>query len=646
MSHQQDQLQDSGALGDQYQDAASRRSSRSQRAPSDHQKSSGMSGSRSRDELSTGAHQIREGGERKARIIRLAESLDSFTSGHYHMILAEWFCHLASIAITTFLVQRSLRTQYWEDEGGWDSTWYFGALDQGEVMKAFQFLAKGHELLITLSMGFIVVRLAREQIISAAGIALGLLVSSHRIQSFETLLQGRFRDSFFMVETWRKFGSLMVGAAIVFAAVLVKLAGPSSAILMLPTLKWWPVDFLPGFPQIHTYIQAPSNEVCPLSLVDYNLSRWDSLDCESTHMSIWCPGSGWDTLNAWSWSQAHMGTPSNLTMPLSDGYYGRPLSAYPDDGPTVVAMTLHNAMSETLGFLWDLPKEAFNLTAWPEAWFAKRVLLEADTSAPIVATSCNFRLQSDMGTNDVLYFPRVDRDHRAIAVPEDLWKNSSSPEYPKFEWIDLSTQNNSNISIGALITLPIVLNGDEQNGEPLLSQRHQDWAFVPCISIAHWSPVSTLFDDGTSRHSISSNLTAEDAYYTTVFGEASTETVAIGSNWAELLNVPGRYVENFMGDPANLSSIEALLWRQVMATPSSNLDEPPLRSFARDWFYSNFDTYNFQSDRPDRLIEKHGLYIPESGSCRWPFAHCGLGVYICGHHSSWNKHSHRCPARH
>lgn len=84
--------------------------------------------------------------------------------------LASSLVHIIPVAITFGILQLSFRDYYWADAG---------AENQRIQLSALQVAAKGHEILILMSLSSMVLHYARKLMASPKGISFGLLEAAY-----------------------------------------------------------------------------------------------------------------------------------------------------------------------------------------------------------------------------------------------------------------------------------------------------------------------------------------------------------------------------------------------------------------------------------------------------------------------------------
>ncbi len=137
---------------------------------------------------------------------------------------------------------------------------------------------------------------------------------------------------------------------LVVAITLTALAGPSSAIAMIPELEWWPYsDPFSGTKGL-TFIDRAYTDLYP-SFIKASMIQ----NCieDSGYMGT-CPGSGFPDIHHWAEDYMDQMSPPNFTV-LSDGEVSRYLSATSSrvaEGWSA-ASTVNIRTAKTLGALWE-----------------------------------------------------------------------------------------------------------------------------------------------------------------------------------------------------------------------------------------------------------------------------------------------------
>ncbi|KAK4122054.1 hypothetical protein N657DRAFT_682519 [Parathielavia appendiculata] len=171
--------------------------------------------------------------------------------------------HVLPLATSVFLITINIRRLYWFDEEG--IRWLHLSADS--VRNVLQLAAKVYELLVIASLGALTVKVFKRQLIESH-LPLGLLTGAYRVSDIPYVFGGFFWHAF--RETSCLLALLLFGNTI-----LSTLVGPSSAILLVPELDWYP---LPGaFSNVHPvfFYNLPTNSTWPY-VVNTNLSETSS----------------------------------------------------------------------------------------------------------------------------------------------------------------------------------------------------------------------------------------------------------------------------------------------------------------------------------------------------------------------------------
>ncbi|KAF2877078.1 hypothetical protein BDV95DRAFT_643904 [Massariosphaeria phaeospora] len=151
----------------------------------------------------------------------------------------ELLLHLGSISTCLALIGVNAKAYYWADFGTQGPKIYgdhLGLLSQNVVFKYLQFLAKFHELLLLLSMSYIVVYRLQHHLLND-GLPFGFLDAPHQISAGGG-------DLLWSLAFWKATSSssrsgCVLGMSLLFGTVISVSLGPSSAIALIPSLDWW-----------------------------------------------------------------------------------------------------------------------------------------------------------------------------------------------------------------------------------------------------------------------------------------------------------------------------------------------------------------------------------------------------------------------
>jgi hypothetical protein len=154
-----------------------------------------------------------------------------------------------------------------------------------------QMAAKVHELVIVASLGLIVLHIVRHELLFGDGLPLGLVGSGLTFSNFEFFFRKEFYGSLKCLThhgtKWRKIGFV---AVLVLAGLTAVLAGPASAVLLVPKSQTWPGGGTPFF------LNGSSNQFWPDDLSgDISELHQYCGNGNSTDLGI-CPGGGFYSL--------------------------------------------------------------------------------------------------------------------------------------------------------------------------------------------------------------------------------------------------------------------------------------------------------------------------------------------------------------
>ena len=144
--------------------------------------------------------------------------------------LRHWI-HIIPTLITSGVLSLSLANIYFCDLG-------FPGLNS--ILKGFQFAAKFHEILLATSLSAIVLHRIRYDLAAADGVPFGFVASGYQLSNVSYLFTSAFWSAAMKRRNFSLSLNMPLRLLIVVAMALTVLAGPSSAIAMIPILEWWP----------------------------------------------------------------------------------------------------------------------------------------------------------------------------------------------------------------------------------------------------------------------------------------------------------------------------------------------------------------------------------------------------------------------
>ena len=375
---------------------------------------------------------------------------------------------LIPISVTIVIISLNICGIYWQD---------YGHPNQNSILQALQYAAKAHEIMIIASLTNIIVYRIQHDLSSATGLSFGFLTAGAEFDSpsfiFSKAFLGGTTASLPSKEGLRIFPLSML---LVLCFGLTLVVGPSSAVVMIPQLKWWDVSYSIAFGQDYTdrvYLNYTSQELWPADIT--NTMYGNISECSPT--SPWLnscairaldPLSGFD---GWVYKRQAVGRPPNMTI-TQDGEISRYLTSQggpPDQSSWTVASTVGFRFANDIEHYWNWELQNSALTT-----IINRPLIRASFAdatfrlkKPLVQAQCQTYLNPDL-ENGLFAFP-----HDELLTPPldefemDIWplpnsfvmrllENRSSADnitHPVFDWYDTASNfsNQGAPSLGAVL---------------------------------------------------------------------------------------------------------------------------------------------------------------------------------------------------
>lgn len=419
---------------------------------------------------------------------------------------------------------------YWDD---------LGSPHQNVILQAWQFAAKGHEILIVASLSAIILHRIRYELCASDGVPLGLVTAGYRLDSIAYLWGPEFWGSIISrpisgrASQWPPLW-FMIGAAVFLSAV----AGPSSAIAMIPRLGWWDVpDHFFNTPDHKTnsyYLQGGSSMLWP-EHVTVDIVPPECLNNTAADPTV-CPSQGFDNIRSWVGMQQSQLLQPNVSLKDSSTIRYLTSSANGDhDSGWTATSSVSIRDARDLGDYWDYALTwGLDIASIYRPTLIPFLASSPGLQKPLVQVQCT--AYYDVPTLREIEFPHKGLNSWPLQTYQNatwLWpvdfsasvRDSSSqnplfnetfPGYDiqdeiYFEWVDM-TNFSEGLTLGAL---SVFWTG---NGST---------AVVPCTIDAHWAPVSIsldprfdgiifqdspdpgvlLFDDGSNANSSKTTMT-------------------------------------------------------------------------------------------------------------------------------------------
>ncbi|QYT04997.1 hypothetical protein H0G86_011895 [Trichoderma simmonsii] len=471
------------------------------------------------------------------------------STGH----LLEWLIHFVAIGISIGICLLHFKKVYWTDESTLSKKWRWlsrVSLDLNDVIKALQFAAKAHEILMVASIGAIVLYFARRRLVRDEGIALGLLMSS-----FDT-------------------------PANILSSKLCH-SQPARG----PSLDWWNASnpyngrILPLHLSVRnggTYPLALNETNWPLETYDPNSNKFvleNATEClVAASSNLWCPAYGFEAVETWIESNYEDHATPNITVTGTGGTQ-RTLTADLIANGTAIAATHSNWVIRMFGLFALYVKHHSKLTA---SNFALPMYTSTDPIySPVVQVQCHAVVATETAavsflTDQLTNYTDSGADRydpqMSWPVPHEAFVLRNKLDAVQFTWVNFSktqdgqqqTTNMWRPSLGAVAKIPGWVNGEKS------------FYAIPCIIDARWAASSATYQPIISDI-VLSNLSSPAALANSTDSTSTSpkpkpkaisgqqlgigDAIQIGLNWADPLNPVGYY----FAQTQNLTSIEAML---------------------------------------------------------------------------------------
>lgn len=198
------------------------------------------------------------------------------TAIHRHRFIAWLHTSIHLVPVSVALAEVCLN---------WHGT-FLGANVDG--LSYLQFAAKAHELTMQASVSAMMFSYIRYELSIRQGLPFGALLSGFRFTQISYLWSMELWGAVFSNLPIRR--KLTMFVIIILGVSLAAIAGPSSAILLIPRLDYWPAG------RTHIWINATSDELWPKNLTGSRVPRHCSI---SSNNSSGCPSSEWQSIGTY-----------------------------------------------------------------------------------------------------------------------------------------------------------------------------------------------------------------------------------------------------------------------------------------------------------------------------------------------------------
>lgn len=457
-------------------------------------------------------------------------------------IKAAWRClvHVPAVAITLVVLSLSWREVFWETPNNTTDS----------KLGALQFLAKVHEILIVLSLSHLAFDRVQLNLLSRAyGVPLGFLSAATMVDSAEYILSREFWSG--LARNRRSMRKLGLGCFFLLLFALATVAGPASAIIMVPSLDWWsfPIDQMSQI-----FLSTMNLPVFPLNVIPDYITHGIS----NTAVTIF----SYYEQHAFTDSDSYV-NPVNISIGIERSQFQRQIvgAGLPcDSNSHYVSSTIPSFIAFDLAAVWHI------LRLVPSRWSSqKRVSVEIKIGAssplerlagnlkdktiykPLVQTECSSMNVAQLGSeipsfphNNLSQFKSGNQSSSDWRLPASMMaklrrESNSLPLLNNkaiFHWVNMDFVGDIHPSIGAAWYGHTV---DRENTLHL------------CTIDAKWVPVKVWIDpdmDSTVQED-SSNLTA----LTELVPNLSYNPIHISQDWASTMAAIGQDFYNSLTLP-------------------------------------------------------------------------------------------------
>jgi len=468
--------------------------------------------------------------------------------------------HVIPISFTAVILFLNLRGYYIGTS--------FASLIESQTINLLllQVAAKAQELLIVASLATIIFHIARHELLFGDGLPLGLIGSGILFSNFGYFFSKEFFGSLsYTGNKWRKIRFLIV---LVIAGIIAALAGPATAVLLVPQSQEWTAGSTPFYMPGHYEDFFPST-------LDANATGNETFCTGSGSMNIGiCPSAGfkslWEHFGQIDYSNFRTGASArNYAKFLSGSSYYWPIDSPLSMIPRVYALGQPRSIDGTAQhdtFLVQ-PHAATTVmlqkitTDWWEALLSVTNRpadaiddreARADVRSPLTSTRCASPRNLTFSDTEVefptLLGPGIWSVESNMTV-ESLGQNAS--DHLRYRWVQLPSDTYGPASIGAVFESPWTADNSSR-------------VVIGCTLQATWVN-TTVFTDEYSFWSgwYTWDIKFGNAYppwTTPVPGQPTSPTngrITVTESWLDMLTppTPSEGPGHYSWNPSTIESI-------------------------------------------------------------------------------------------
>jgi hypothetical protein len=404
-----------------------------------------------------------------------------------------------------------------------------------------QLAAKAHEIMIVASLGLVVLQFVRHELLFGDGLPLGLIGSGLTFNSLGSFFSKEFYGSLQYVgghgNTFRK---VMFVTVVVVAGLTAALAGPASAVLLVPKSQDWAA----GGTQF--YLNGSTNDFWPADLSGDLLELRPFCNRnDSVHLGI-CPAGGfqslwdhWGSVNSTNFRAQNLRT---YAKKLSGSDFYWPVSSFSSQIPPLYA--LGNSKGGTPGSTSLIQSHAATVvvlqklaTDWWKAWTSQTGMESDQVDDRVVSASVRNGIsvvsctepQELSSSDNTVNFPAIEgRFGFTQSLPFAVDRlNHTAVNHIRFQWVHLPAKFGA-VSIGGVFETPWESNKSSR-------------AVIGCTIQAGWVPATVFIDKYTFWTGwYPWNIIYGDRTpaWSATAHEATNGRISLGDDWLNLLTPP------------------------------------------------------------------------------------------------------------
>ncbi|KAL9109637.1 MAG: hypothetical protein Q9227_005674 [Pyrenula ochraceoflavens] len=484
--------------------------------------------------------------ENAQNTMRMAKTQPSESEQDYHIPirnthtypLLQGMAHATSVVVAAAILALCFTNTYFQD---------LTTPNINSILNAFQFVARFHELLVGASLTAVVTYYLRSFLVAEQGLPLGYVTSAFQLSSPQSLFSKEFWAATTSYTSTRRY---WFGGLVLLSVAIAALIGPSSAILIIPQLDWWPIkndiafSGTGGFSWVNSSYESVWPTVVDASLINKNcsvLALGTNRACPYTNM-----------VNVQNWVNDYMAdfAAPNFTV-TEDSGASKYLTASkePRNNGYSIASADMSFLSRSLANLW-----LYGINSHFEYANVGRPMITAEPYddrsllKPVMQVQCSRPQDISNGDNITMTFNtssllfktggKINNISRVINATDF----QSEDSHIRFGWVDLRADS-KNLTLGALIAATF------NNPEKLFpsSEGNSTRALYACVVKPYWVPTTMSWDPTTTKTLISND---QDLHNITTNQDLMrmARDLIIDPSFADYLNadISGEYFKNVM----------------------------------------------------------------------------------------------------